>query len=77
MMQHCETQRPAAPFHVKTAAVGTLGIPNVTSTKRLSPFLIFVKHRRPQIEAKHKHEGISMKEVLYYAGQEWHTLTED
>lgn len=45
-----------------------------TQPKKLSPFLLFVKHRKPYLEVQIP--GICMKDILFQAGQEWHKLTE-
>jgi hypothetical protein len=45
--------------------------------KRLSPFLLFVKTRRSHYEKQHTGETpLTMRDILYEAGKEWHTLTE-
>jgi hypothetical protein len=45
--------------------------------KRLSPFLLFVKTRRSYYEKQHAGDApLTMRDVLYEAGKEWHTLTE-
>jgi len=54
-----------------------LNISNPATTpkvKKLSPFLIFVKHRKPALEAASP--GIAMKDILFQSGLEWHKLSE-
>jgi len=43
--------------------------------KHPSPFLLFVKHQRVEIEQKIGSNV--MKDILYQAGSEWSFLTED
>lgn len=43
--------------------------------KKLSPFLIYVKHRKPILE--HTRPELDMKDILRVASREWHALRED
>lgn len=50
--------------------------------RKLSPFLIYVRHRRPIIEQERMamscgQYDMNMKEVLHIMAQEWHALTEE
>ena len=54
----------------------------VQGKRKLSPFLIYVRHRRPIIEQERMamscgQYDMNMKEVLHIMAQEWHALTEE
>jgi hypothetical protein len=43
--------------------------------KKLSPFLIYVKHRKPILESTRPE--LNMKEILQVTSREWHALREE
>ncbi|CDW88788.1 UNKNOWN [Stylonychia lemnae] len=61
----------SVPQMMGFASRGTRGL----AKKKLSPFLVYVKHRKPVLEQERPE--IAMKEILQVVGQEWHRLTED
>eukprot|EP00347_Sterkiella_histriomuscorum_P012779 403367255 len=74
--QHQQFQPQQAPIVSAPQMMGFQSRGNRgLSKKKLSPFLVFVKHRRPLLEQERP--DIQMKEILQQVGQEWHRLTED